>query len=103
MIVGILCGQCTDRYAVTLDLLQCTPSDNQCAGGLSVFIILCGAVVVLCFLILIFNVELPNELKGFVFYAQVATVMYLGRYVSLKIFAVVFFCCQGCRIALSLA
>ena len=33
-------------------------------------------VVVICALILLFNVELPNEMKGFVFYAQVIGLVY---------------------------
>lgn len=71
LLIGILCGQCADGYAVTMDLLQCVVTDTNCAIGLSVFLTLCGIVAIICLLVLIFNVELPNEMKGFVFYAQV--------------------------------
>ena len=56
---------------MTLDLLSCTSAGDQCAGGLTVFLILYGAVVIIALLAFVFNKELPNELKGFVFYAQV--------------------------------
>ncbi len=69
---GILCGQCADGYAVTLDLLTCTPANDQCAMGLAVFLILYVVVIIIALLVLTFDTELPNELKGFVFYAQVS-------------------------------
>lgn len=72
MHAGILCGQCSDGYAVTLDLLTCTSADDQCAMGLAVFLILYIVVIIIALLVLIFDTELPNELKGFVFYAQVS-------------------------------
>ena len=34
------------------------------------------SVVAVSFFIMFFDVELPNELKGFLFYAQVRTYMY---------------------------
>ncbi len=40
--------------------------------GLAVFLILYIVVIIIALLVLIFDTELPNELKGFVFYAQVS-------------------------------
>ena len=74
---GVLCGRCREGYAVTLDLLSCTSAQDQCAVGLSVFLILYGVVVVIALIAFVFNTELPNELKGFVFYAQVHVGMVL--------------------------
>ena len=89
-IKGVLCGECEDDFGVTLDLQSCTPS-SLCVAGLVLFIALCKTnwssfktdfysfcsfssgflVVGVSLMILILNVELPNELKGFIFYAQV--------------------------------
>lgn len=70
---GILCGQCSEGYAVTLDLLTCTSSEHNCAVGLALFLALYVVVIIIGLLVFRFNTELPNELKGFVFYAQVSS------------------------------
>jgi predicted outer membrane repeat protein len=67
---GIMCGKCNEGYSITLDLQSCHENEG-CWQGLLVFLILCVAVVVASFLIMFFNVQVPNELKGFLFYAQV--------------------------------
>ena len=56
---------------MTLDLLSCTSAEDQCAGGLTVFLILYGVVFIIALLAFVFNKDVPNQLKGFVFYAQV--------------------------------
>lgn len=71
---GPLCGTCIKNHGVTLDLQNCT--GTTCVAGLLLFIGLCILVVVVSLLILFFNVELPNELKGFLFYAQVIGLIY---------------------------
>ena len=45
------------------DTMNCSLCSNHCSQGV--------LVVAASFLILFFNIEIPNELKGFVFYAQV--------------------------------
>ena len=65
---------------MTLDLLSCTPAEDQCAGGLTVFLILYGAVVIIALLAFVLNKEVPNQLKGFVFYAQVFFNPFLNMY-----------------------
>ena len=72
---GDLCGTCSKGYAVTMDAQHCQ-KENLCPVGGVILAILCILVVVICALILLFNVELPNEMKGFVFYAQVIGLVY---------------------------
>ena len=44
----------------------------MCIVSLSLYAVIVGfLVVIVSLLILFFNIELPNELKGFIFYAQV--------------------------------
>ena len=81
---------------MTLDLLSCTSAKDQCAVGLSVFLILYGVVVVIALLAFVFNIELPNELKGFVFYAQV--LLWLGM-LRHKVLMNVYFAPTGYRVS----
>jgi hypothetical protein len=70
---GRLCGTCQEGYGVTLDLQSC---NDKCDAGLPLFLILCVGVVAVSLLIMLFDIELPNELKGFLFYAQVIGLVY---------------------------
>lgn len=81
VLAGVLCGQCSEGYGVTLDLLTCTSAEDQCAVGLALFLALYVVVIIIALLVFRFNTELPNELKGFVFYAQVSSYSFVAIFV----------------------
>ncbi|XP_019851702.1 PREDICTED: uncharacterized protein LOC109581757 [Amphimedon queenslandica] len=73
--IGDLCGQCKEGRGVSLDLQIC--SEVSCSVGLTLFLLLsCLAVLIFCCAILYINVTIPNELRGFLFYAQVIGLIY---------------------------
>ncbi|KAL5515915.1 hypothetical protein EMCRGX_G001160 [Ephydatia muelleri] len=72
---GSLCKTCASGYAITMDLQHCLEVEF-CAAGDTILVLLCIFVVFISFFILLFNVELPNEMKGFVFYVQVIGLVY---------------------------
>ncbi|CAI8022052.1 hypothetical protein GBAR_LOCUS12976 [Geodia barretti] len=70
---GTLCGDCKEGYGVTFDLRFC----RRCgAGGIVLFVFICIMTVIVSLLILFYNLPLPDELKGFVFFAQVIGLIY---------------------------
>eukprot|EP00731_Ephydatia_muelleri_P012526 Em0006g1420a len=74
---GIFCSQCKDGYGVTMDLLSCENNCGISAPGLYIYVILyCILIPILTLVILYFDVKVPNELKGFIFYAQIIGLIY---------------------------
>ena len=77
---------CIEDYGVTLDLQSCT--SISCNYGIGLFTALCKIsdrlleprsplflpagviVIVMSTIVLAFDISIPNELKGFFFYAQ---------------------------------
>jgi predicted outer membrane repeat protein len=74
---GLLCGECrsNEGYGITMDFKYC--STYGCTGGgIALFFIVCGLVVIFCCFILYFNIPVPNELRGFFLFAQVIGLVY---------------------------
>ncbi|XP_065897690.1 uncharacterized protein [Dysidea avara] len=72
---GDLCSQCKDNYGVTLDLRKCGV-DSCGAVGITIFSLTCLFFIVFSSLALFFDFTLPNELRGFIFFAQVIGLIY---------------------------
>ncbi|XP_065897695.1 uncharacterized protein [Dysidea avara] len=75
---GDLCSRCKQGYGVTLDLRYC--DDNLCGvAGVIIFSLACLFFILFSSLALFFNFTLPNELRGFLFFAQVIGLIYRNR------------------------
>jgi predicted outer membrane repeat protein len=70
---GTLCGDCKEGYGVTFDLRFC----RRCgSGGIVLFVFICVVTVVIALVVLFCDLPLPDEMKGFVFFAQVIGLIY---------------------------
>ncbi|XP_065897661.1 uncharacterized protein [Dysidea avara] len=70
---GFLCGRCPPPKGLTLNLRECQICNTL---NIVIFILVCILIVAISFVIMTFDIGLPNKLRGFLFFAQIVSIVY---------------------------